>query len=395
MKRINLFLVSLIFLMLFTNCNSNSKTKNEEKTVEKEQISEPKIDKEFITLNSVQIGDNITQHPDYKHDEKQDNFFDIYINKEKTTINELEGNLKLFVSNSIIEKIEFNSGDSFFGSTSVAGTVFDAMLEQRKNWVRDAMLNYSITEWDDSRKKSQYVKKDFLHQYDLERIEMLGVQMGWNMSYVITSKDAEKKELQGKKSNLNFGSTKSKKEVIEENDEIISDKTKQKSENNILGLYPQASKRLLTIDDVSSLSKDDLSIMRNEVFARYGHKFNEGGKIEKYFTKQDWYNSQNIDATSLLTEIEKKNIEFIRSQEQQDNNQKLTISVDNLRVRKSPELDSEKIENLAIGSEVEFLEKSNNQTTVTIKNNEITEYWYKVKTPSGKIGWIHGCCFDK
>ena len=71
------------------------------------------------------------------------------------------------------------------------------------------------------------------------------------------------------------------------------------------------------------------------------------------------------------------------------------INVDNLRVRTAPELDSEKIENLATGSEVEFLEKSNNQTTVTIKNNEITEYWYKVKTPSGKIGWIHGCCFDK
>jgi len=312
MKRINLFSVSLIFLILFTNCNSNSKTNNEEKTVKKEQISEPKIDKEFITLNSVQIGDNITQHPEYKLDEEQDNFFDIYINKEKTTINELEGNLKLYVSNSIIEKIEFNSGDSFMGSTSVAGTVFDAMLEQRKNWVRDAMLNYNITEWDDSRKISQYVKQDFLHQYDLERIEMLGTQLGWNMSYVITSKDAEKKELQGKKSNLNFGS--SKKEV-----------KKNTNENK---------------------------------------------------------------------EIQKE-VEFIKEPKKDEKQKFLTISVDNLRVRTSPELDSEKIENLAIGSKVEFLEKSNNQTTVTIKNNEITEYWYKVKTPSGNIGWIHGCCFDK
>ena len=71
------------------------------------------------------------------------------------------------------------------------------------------------------------------------------------------------------------------------------------------------------------------------------------------------------------------------------------ITVDNLRVRTSPELGSEKIENLVIGSEVEFIQKSNNQTTVTINNNKITEYWYKVKTPSGKIGWIHGCCFNK
>ncbi|OAD42258.1 hypothetical protein [Polaribacter atrinae] len=210
--------------MLKTKCNTDSKTKNKDKTVTKEEISEPKIDKEFITLNSIQIGDNITQHQDYKLDKEQDNFFDIYINKEKTTINKLEGNLKLYVSNSIVEKIEFNSGNSFMGSTSVAGSVFDAMLKKRKNWVRDAMLNYNITQWDDSRKKSQYVKQDFLHQYDLERIEMLGTQLGWNMSYVITSKDAEKKELQGKKRNLNFGSTKDKKVVekkINENQKEI------------------------------------------------------------------------------------------------------------------------------------------------------------------------------
>jgi hypothetical protein len=72
-----------------------------------------------------------------------------------------------------------------------------------------------------------------------------------------------------------------------------------------------------------------------------------------------------------------------------------TINVDNLRVRTSPLLNSEKIENLSTGSDVEFIEKSTNQTTVNIRNKEITEYWYKVKTPSGNIGWIHGCCFDK
>lgn len=169
---------------------------NEEKTIEKEQITAPKIDKEYITLNSIKIGDNIAQYSNYKLDDKQDNFFDIYVNKEKTTINKLEGNLILFVSNSIIEKIQFDSGDSFMGSTNVAGTVFNAMLEERKSWVQDAMLNYNITQWDDSKNISQYVKQDFIHQYGLERIEAFGIQIGWNMSYVITSKSAETKELQ-------------------------------------------------------------------------------------------------------------------------------------------------------------------------------------------------------
>ncbi|MGY0393316.1 SH3 domain-containing protein [Bizionia sp. KMM 8389] len=96
-----------------------------------------------------------------------------------------------------------------------------------------------------------------------------------------------------------------------------------------------------------------------------------------------------IEKTKLL----EKNVN--KQANSNDNTRTYIITVDNLRVRTSPQLDSEKIENLAIGSKVEFLEKSNNQTTVTIKNNEITEYWYKVKTSSGNIGWIHGCCFEK
>ena len=71
------------------------------------------------------------------------------------------------------------------------------------------------------------------------------------------------------------------------------------------------------------------------------------------------------------------------------------ITVDNLRVRTSPDLDAEKIENLPLDTKVEFLnEKSDQKITVTIKGQEIDEYWYKVKTPSGNIGWIHGCCFE-
>lgn len=74
----------------------------------------------------------------------------------------------------------------------------------------------------------------------------------------------------------------------------------------------------------------------------------------------------------------------------------LLITVDNLRVRTSPDLDSEKIENLPLNTIVEFLDKkSDDKTKVTIKGKEINEYWYQIKTPSGNIGWIHGCCFEE
>ncbi|MCD8422366.1 SH3 domain-containing protein [Tenacibaculum finnmarkense] len=70
------------------------------------------------------------------------------------------------------------------------------------------------------------------------------------------------------------------------------------------------------------------------------------------------------------------------------------ITVDMLRLRTSPTLGAEKIENLKIGSKVEYLgARSMNPITVEIKNQDIEEYWYKVKSPSGKTGWIHGCCF--
>ena len=235
MKRLKLLPTLLISLISLLSCNSNNNgnKKTAEKEITKEITKEekkeetkktPSIDIEFITLNSIQIGDNIKEHKNFILSEDQDNFFDIYI--KEATINKIKGNLRLYVSKSIVEKIKFDSGASFMGATSSANTVFNAMLEERKSWIRDAMLNYNIKKWDDSKKVSQYENQDFLHQYDLERIEMLGVQMGWNMSYIITSKNAERKELQGKKRVLNFGSTKEKKEVekkINENQENLKE----------------------------------------------------------------------------------------------------------------------------------------------------------------------------
>ncbi|APG65904.1 MULTISPECIES: SH3 domain-containing protein [Tenacibaculum] len=97
----------------------------------------------------------------------------------------------------------------------------------------------------------------------------------------------------------------------------------------------------------------------------------------------------NVEApkTALVEEVSEEKIEV---------NKIYNITVDNLRVRTSPDLDAEKIENLPLDTKVEFLnQKSEQKITVTIKGKEIDEYWYKVKTPSGNVGWIHGCCFDK
>ena len=82
----------------------------------------------------------------------------------------------------------------------------------------------------------------------------------------------------------------------------------------ITGRFPQASERLLTFDDVRNLSKTDLKIMRNEIFARRGYIF-KTSDMKTYFEYQSWYSPKYDDVTPLFTEIEKKNISLIKNYE--------------------------------------------------------------------------------
>jgi len=81
------------------------------------------------------------------------------------------------------------------------------------------------------------------------------------------------------------------------------------------GLYPQSSTRQLTRTELKKRSKHDLQIMRNEIFARYGYIFKEGGEMDKYFKSQDWYTPQHKNVNNFLTEIEKANLKLIKEME--------------------------------------------------------------------------------
>ncbi len=78
------------------------------------------------------------------------------------------------------------------------------------------------------------------------------------------------------------------------------------------GKYSQASKRLLSKDELSKMTKTNLKIMRNEIFARYGYKFTSGGEMDNYFKKQDWYAGQHDNVNDFLTDLEKENIKLIQ-----------------------------------------------------------------------------------
>ena len=55
--------------------------------------------------------------------------------------------------------------------------------------------------------------------------------------------------------------------------------------------------------------------MRNEIFARYGYIFREGGEMNDYFKNQEWYTPKYKNVNSKITDLEKFNIQIIKSYE--------------------------------------------------------------------------------
>jgi len=73
-------------------------------------------------------------------------------------------------------------------------------------------------------------------------------------------------------------------------------------------IFPDSDRRLLTPDDVASLSKSDLRIARNEIYARRGWDF-KTPEMEAYFETFDWYEPKLGKVE--LSHIEQKNVDFI------------------------------------------------------------------------------------
>lgn len=82
-------------------------------------------------------------------------------------------------------------------------------------------------------------------------------------------------------------------------------------------IIPDSSTRLITEEDINGLNNDELCLARNEIYARKGRKF-KADDIRQYFESKDWYNP-TIEAddftNDMLSDIEKKNVEFIKSYE--------------------------------------------------------------------------------
>ncbi|WP_299995167.1 YARHG domain-containing protein [uncultured Clostridium sp.] len=77
-------------------------------------------------------------------------------------------------------------------------------------------------------------------------------------------------------------------------------------------IIPDSSDRYLTEYDLSGLTKDQLEIARNEIYARHGYQFQQQ-KMINYFNNQSWYVKSNKKVTTDdLSELEYANVVFIQ-----------------------------------------------------------------------------------
>ncbi|WP_066309651.1 YARHG domain-containing protein [Bacillus sp. FJAT-29814] len=79
-------------------------------------------------------------------------------------------------------------------------------------------------------------------------------------------------------------------------------------------ILPDSNTRILTDTDVQDFAKQDLRLARNEIFARHGYIFT-ADDLQQYFDRKSWYKPNEEFHYDLLSNIEKQNIDLIKSYE--------------------------------------------------------------------------------
>ena len=79
-------------------------------------------------------------------------------------------------------------------------------------------------------------------------------------------------------------------------------------------VYNVACERELTESDVCNLSKKELRIMRNWIYARHGYIF-KSEDLKDYFSQFSWYEPRYTNVNRMLSRVELRNVDFIKQYE--------------------------------------------------------------------------------
>lgn len=74
------------------------------------------------------------------------------------------------------------------------------------------------------------------------------------------------------------------------------------------------SVRELTYEDIVGLTKEELRLLRNEIFARHGYIF-QSEDLANHFAQLDWYTPVSSNVFGELSAIEKANVDFLKKYE--------------------------------------------------------------------------------
>lgn len=82
-------------------------------------------------------------------------------------------------------------------------------------------------------------------------------------------------------------------------------------------LFDLATSQALTEEDIKGLSKSELRVLRNSIYARHGYTFKDKN-LTDVFSQYSWYKATSNDMTAIaaqMSEVEKSNIDFIQKHE--------------------------------------------------------------------------------
>ena len=99
--------------------------------------------------------------------------------------------------------------------------------------------------------------------------------------------------------------------------------------------------------------------------------------------------NETPDKQALIDEIKVDTIEIVKEVTA------LYVNINNLKLRSSPDLKSEVVGELKLGSKVIFAgEVTDSLYTINLGKKEVTEPYVKVKTWKGLEGWVYGAGVD-
>jgi hypothetical protein len=77
---------------------------------------------------------------------------------------------------------------------------------------------------------------------------------------------------------------------------------------------PMLLDKQITVQQLSDLSRRDLRLLRNLIYARHGRPF-KSELLRRYFSALDWYNADPSYTDARLTPLDKRNINVVLSVE--------------------------------------------------------------------------------